>query len=321
MSRPTLDPAGFFRRIPLEPHQMVERITPTKDIIVLCHLGVPRLSANSWSLTIDGLVSRPVRLTFADLLRYPKHRVTSFHQCAGSPLAPREPTRRITNVRWAGARLVDVLEGCGVSPDAKYLWSSGVDHGEFGGVAVDSYVKDLPIERLHADVLIAYELNDAALPAENGFPARLVVPGFYGTKSVKGLGRIPSEKARGPGRFTTRWYNDPVLDAAGRDTGTTTPVWAIAPESVIVSPAPGAVLERGVEHRISGWAWADAGISKVDIEIGEGETCLSADVETRVGRGWQGFAVSWWPVATGAVSLCSLAHSSDGPKQPLAGWR
>jgi DMSO/TMAO reductase YedYZ molybdopterin-dependent catalytic subunit len=321
MSRPTLDPAGFFRRIPLEPHQLVERITPAKDIIVLCHLGVPRLSADSWSLTIDGLVSHPSRLSFADLLRYPKHRVTSFHQCAGSPLAPREPTRRITNVRWAGARLVDVLEGCGVSPDAKYLWSSGVDHGEFGGVSVDSYVKDLPIERLHADVLIAYELNDAALPAENGFPARLVVPGFYGTNSVKWLSRITLKKARAPGPFTTRWYNDPVLDAAGRDTGTTTPVWAIAPESVIVSPAPGAVLERGVEHRISGWAWADAGISKVDVVTGEGETWLSVDVETRVGRGWQGFVASWRPASSGAVSLYSLAHSSDGHKQPLAGWR
>ena len=192
MSRPTLDPAGFFRRIPLEPHQMVERITPTKDIIVLCHLGVPRLSANSWSLTIDGLVSRPVRLTFADLLRYPKHIVTSFHQCAGSPLAPRDPTRRITNVRWAGARLVDVLKDCGVN-DAAYLWASGVDHGEFAGVSVDSYVKDLPVERLHADVLVAYELNDAPLPAENGFPARLVVPGFYGTNSVKWLTRITLE--------------------------------------------------------------------------------------------------------------------------------
>jgi DMSO/TMAO reductase YedYZ molybdopterin-dependent catalytic subunit len=321
MSRPTLDPAGFFRRIPLEPHQMVERITPAADVIVLCHLGVPRLSADSWSLTIGGLVARPSRLTFADLLRYPKHSVTSFHQCAGSPLAPRDPTRRIANVRWGGARLVDVLEACGVSPEAKYLWSSGADYGEFGGVSVDSYVKDLPVERLHSDVLVAYELNEAALPAENGFPVRLVVPGFYGTNSVKWLSRITLETTRAPGPFTTRWYNDPVLDAAGRDTGTTTPVWAIAPESVIVSPAPGVVLERGVEYRISGWAWADAGIDKVDIGTAAGGAWLSADVEPRVGRGWQRFAVSWRPMATGAVSLFSLAHASDGFKQPLAGWR
>ncbi len=68
-------------------------------------------------------------------------------------------------------------------------------------------------------MLIAYEMNDAPLPPENGFPARLVVPGFYGTNSVKWLTRMTLQAKRAPGPFTTRWYNDPVLDDAGRDTG------------------------------------------------------------------------------------------------------
>ena len=99
-----------------------------------------------WSLTIDGLVERPLTLRFDDLMRYPKTEVTSFHQCAGSPLAPFEPTRRICNIRWGGVRLADVLADCRPSAHAKYIWSYGADFGEFGGVTVDAYVKDLPID-------------------------------------------------------------------------------------------------------------------------------------------------------------------------------
>jgi DMSO/TMAO reductase YedYZ molybdopterin-dependent catalytic subunit len=118
---------------------------------------------------------------------------------------------------------------------------------------VDAFVKDLPIARIRADVLISYELNGSILPAEHGFPARLVVPGFYGTNSVKWLTRIKFSKSRAPGPFTTRWYNDPVLDSTGRKTGGTTPVWSVAPESLIVSPLPDEPIRRSIEQEIWGW--------------------------------------------------------------------
>ena len=169
---------------------MRERLTPTQNLFVLCHLGVPQLETDSWSLTIDGLVARPLRLGFSDLTAYPKSTITSFHQCCGNPLRPLEPTRRISNVRWSGARLSDIVRDCKPAPEAKYLWSYGADYGEFGGNYHEAYVKDLPLERVPSDVLIAYELNGAPLPPEHGFPARLVVPGFYGTNSVKWLTRM-----------------------------------------------------------------------------------------------------------------------------------
>src|SRR5436309_1708831 len=131
MQQAKMEPAGFFRRIPLLPHQMQGRLTPTADMIVLCHLGIPRLDREAWSLTIDGLVERPTQIDFSQLTTYPKHTVTSFHQCAGSPLQPLEPTQRICNVRWGGARLVDVLRDCGPAPNARYVWSSGADYGAF----------------------------------------------------------------------------------------------------------------------------------------------------------------------------------------------
>src|SRR5499426_2565879 len=238
------DPQGPFKRDPLPPHQMRDRLPRTQDVFVQCHLGVPRVERDQWSLTIDGMVERPRTLRFDELLRYPKTELTSIHQCCGSPFAPFEPKRRICNVRWSGVRLVDVLADCQPHAAAQYVWSYGADFGECSSVVIDAYVKDLPIARVTDDVLIAYEINGSALPAENGFPARLVVPGFYGTNSVKWLTRVTVAKTRATGAFTTRWYNDPVLNAAGEDSGKTVPVWSIAPESIIVSPTPGQALQR-----------------------------------------------------------------------------
>jgi DMSO/TMAO reductase YedYZ molybdopterin-dependent catalytic subunit len=274
-----LDPQTFFRRIPLAPHQLRDRITRTEDAIVLCHLGVPHLDREQWSLTIDGLVEHPRTLRFDDLKRYPKAEIASFHQCAGSPLQPFEPTRRVCNVVWGGVRLGDLLAECRPSASARYVWSSGADFGEFGGVTVDAYVKDLPIARAQDDVLIATEMNGDALPPEHGFPARLVVPGFYGTNSVKWLTRMTLAESRAASPFTTRWYNDPVRDDTGRET--TTPVWSIAPESLIVAPAPDARIAVRAEQEVWGWAWADGGVASVEVRTADDAPWLPAPRSSR----------------------------------------
>jgi DMSO/TMAO reductase YedYZ molybdopterin-dependent catalytic subunit len=316
-----LDPRGYFRRIPLSPHEMRDRCTRTQDAIVLCHLGIPRLDRDTWTLTVDGLVARPLELRFGDLLRYPKAEIASFHQCAGSPLQPFEPTRRVCNVTWGGVRLADILAACEPSASARYVWSYGADYGEFSGDMVDAYIKDLPIDRVQSDVLIAYEMNGAPLAAEHGFPARLVVPGFYGTNSVKWLTRMTLREARAQGPFTTRWYNDPIRDDAGRETGTTRPVWAIAPESLIVAPAPGAVLAVGLETEIWGWAWADGGVRGLDVSTDGGATWLLAQLEPARGREWQRFSHAWTPSEHGNVALASRAVSVSGEVQPASGRR
>src|SRR5262249_14088438 len=261
MTRARMDPAGPFLRHPLQPHQLLDRVTRTEDAIVLCHLGVARLAAEDWSLTIDGLVRRPLSFTLADLERRPRVEITSVHQCCGSPLRPEVPARRVCNVTWGGARLADLIAECEPSPEARFLWASGADHGRFQDVAVEAYVKDVPLDRLADDVLIADAMNGAPLRPETGYPARLVVPGWYGTNSVKWLQRLTLSDGRSAGPFTTRWYNDAVRDDAGRPTGATTPVWSIAPESVIVSPAPDQGLAVGAPVEIWGWAWADGGVA------------------------------------------------------------
>ena len=319
MDHVTFDPAGPFKRDPPPPHEMRDRHTATDNTIVLCHLGVPRLEPDRWSLTIDGLVERPVTLGFDDLLRYPKVQVAAVHECCGSPFEPFVPTRRVANVRWTGVRLADVLAECRPRETATYIWSYGADYGVFGGVSVDAYAKDLPLSRVHADVLIGYQLNGDALPAEHGFPARLVVPGFYGTNSVKWLRRITLADRRLAGPFTSRWYQDPQLDDMGHPTGSTTPVWSISPESLIVSPAADEPIVRSTECEIWGWAWADGGVSNVDIRIGD--EWQPARVEPPNGWQWQRFWLRWTPMSPGGVELAARAVSARGVRQPLSGRR
>jgi DMSO/TMAO reductase YedYZ molybdopterin-dependent catalytic subunit len=316
-----LDPQGPFMRDPLAPHQMRDRLTRKRDVFVLCHLGVPRIEWDRWSLTIDGMVERPRTLRFDDLVRYPKTEVASVHQCCGSPFAPFEPTRRICNVRWSGVRLVDVLADCRPSAAAQYIWSYGADSGEFSDVVIDPYLKDLPIARVEDDVLIAYEMNGRALPAEHGFPARLVVPGFYGTNSVKWLTRMTLVERRAPGPFTTRWYNDPVLDGTGGETGKTTPVWSIAPESLIVSPAPHESIELSVQREIWGWAWADGGVRSVQVRADDEAAWRPAELEPPREREWRRFSIPWTPRQRGAVVLASRAEALSGLLQPISGRR
>lgn len=318
--RAKLDPHQFVRRIPLAPDQMQDRHTRVEDAIVLCHLGVPRLAREEWSLAIDGLVARPRTLSFADLMRYEKISVTSVHQCAGSPLAPHEPTQRVCNVTWAGARLADVLADCEVRPSARFVWSTGADYGEFGGVGVDAYVKDLPLDRVESDVLLAYEMNGAPLTPEHGFPARLVVPGFYGTNSVKWITRITLAEARASGPFTTRWYNDSVESSRESGSAGTVPVWAIAPQSVIVAPAPDATISASETIEIWGWAWADGGVSQVEIGIDSGDW-RPAQLEPASGRAWQRFTLSWTAVKRGPTTLASRAARASGECQPASGRR
>jgi DMSO/TMAO reductase YedYZ molybdopterin-dependent catalytic subunit len=300
---------------------LTDRVTPTEHTIVLCHHGVPRVAPEAWSLTIDGLARRSLCLSLDDLERRPRVEVASVHQCAGSPLQPHVPTRRVCAVVWAGVRLADLIADCGPLPAARFLWSFGADYGTFEGIACEAYVKDLPIDRVTHDVLLAYEMNGAPLRPENGFPVRLVVPGFYGTNSVKWITRIALADRRADGPFTTHWYNDPVLDPAGRPTGETRPVWAIAPESVIVAPGPGAAIHTGAATTIWGWAWGDGGISSVELSVDGGGSWRESTLEPSPGRAWQRFQLDWLPTAAGPHRLCARATSLRGESQPPSGAR
>jgi sulfane dehydrogenase subunit SoxC len=309
-----MDPPRTFRRVPLLPHQLLSKITAQRDLFVLAHVGVPHVDVKTWTLSITGMVREPATFSLDQIRQMPKKQVEALHQCAGYPSNPTIATRRIGNVVWGGVDLKTLLEGLGVLPEARFLWSYGLDSGEYDGIRSDLYLKDCPLDRLdHGDVLLAYEVNGEPLDAEHGFPLRLLVPGFYGTNSVKWLSRLHLAERRADGPFTTRLYNDAIESG-------TRPVWQIAPESVIVSPAPGAQIGgRAVE--IWGWAWADGGVAAVEISTDGGQNWHPAELERPDGWAWQKFRTSWQAEGAGEAVLMSRATGKQGAVQPLADWR
>lgn len=322
-ARPPMEPATGVRRIKLAPHQTVERVTATDDLFVLAHLGVPRIDPAHWSLTIDGMVDRPLTLTLEALKARPKTVIEAVHQCCGSPMEPKVPTRRVANVRWGGADLAALLEEAGIASGARFLWSYGLDGGEFAGKHCDWYLKDLPLERLKAgEVLLAYELNGAPLPAEHGFPVRLVVPGYYGTNSVKWLWRLHVSDRRAEGQFVSVLYND-TLEAEDVAAGQPArrPVWAVAPESIIVAPAPDAMVARGELVEIWGWAWSFRGVSRLEVSTDGGAIFHAATLEPRHGWSWQRFSLAWQPEKAGEALLRARAIDANGAAQPFDGAR
>jgi len=306
-----LDPARLVRRVPLEPHQATDRVTAQRDLFVLAHLGVPQVDTTQWRLEIGGLVDRPVTLTLDDIRRRPAREVESFHQCAGFPRRADLAVRRIANVVWRGVDLADLLRDCGAQPQAQFLWAYGLDHGDYDGVSAKWYVKDLPLRRLDdGGVLLAYAVNGEPLTPEHGFPLRLIIPGYYGTNTVKWLWRLELAEGRATGPFTTELYNDPDPTAGG-----TRPVWEAPPESLIVAPAPGAL--SATPREIWGWTWAAAGVARVDVSIDGGNTWSPARLESRRQWSWQRFGFDWRPAGAGSYTLAARATDTRGAVQPM----
>lgn len=318
MDRVAPKPPMLDRRMRIRtvaPEKLTERVTAVEDVLELSSMGIPDVSADDWTLDITGLVDWPTSFTLDEIVRLQKRTVESVFVCSGDPRRPTTPLRRVANVKWGGAPLAELLDCVGVRREATHLWSYGLDYGEFFGVLQDHFVKDMPLSRLkRGDVLIAYELNDAPLTRNNGFPARLVIPGFYGTNCVKWLCRLELGERRATNFMTTRLYNDPDFDAD--PTGETTrPVWAVAPESIIVAPKCKSRIAFG-SIEIWGWAWSCCAVRSVQISTDGGDRWFEALLEAPNGLSWQRFSHHWRPPGTGIFELRCRAIDVNGRIQP-----
>lgn len=301
------------------PHELVDARTPPEKFFVVHHLGIPDMSAAPWRLRLDGMVHRAVELALADLQALPQTQVEAVHECAGSPLRPSAAVRRAANVLWGGVRLKDVLRLAGVGDGAAYVWARGADSGVYPptGRATDAYLKDLPLSKALADeVLLATTVNGLPLDERHGAPVRLVVPGFYGTNSVKWLTELRLEASRAAGYFTTELYNDPVVE---NGIELRRPVWEVAPQSVIVAPAAGSRVAGPC--RIWGWAWSAVPVTALDISVDGGRAWRTAALDPRAGFHWQRFTFDWTPQAKGVQQLACRATDANGNVQPDSGAR
>jgi len=326
-NRPAMRQTGLVIKFPRKPHELIEATTPLDGIVTLAHYGIPDIdtgeSIGDWAIEIDGMVRNSLRLTLNELLHRPKKTVVSVHECAGNPFEPKKAFRGVANVSWGGVELKQILDEAGIDPAARFIWSYGVDGGEFGKAHSESYLKDLPIERVAAGgVILAYEMNGEPLTLEHGAPVRLFIPGYYGTNCVKWLRRMTVADRRANGPMTTTFYNDaPSRSGTAQTPAAPWPVWEIAPESVIVSPAPESEVRIRKPVEIWGWAWAARGVANSDVSFDGGATYASAILAPRDSWSCQRFSYKWRPDVEGPVALASRATDSEGVAQPKAGAR
>jgi len=310
--RVVMDPRETYRRlVPVD--RLASHVTPSDDVYVIAHMGIARVDVAQWRLTVDGLVERPFELDYDTLTSLPATEITAVLECFGNPVEPDVATRRVGNVVWRGVRLAELLERAGVRSEARHVALEGLDSGSFANVHSERYVKDLPLARaLEPDVLVAWAMNGAPLSAEHGFPARVFVPGYFGTNAVKWLARITPTAERPESLFTTRLYNRRV-------DGELRPVRELDVHAVIVTPADGAVLERGA-HSIGGWAWGAWPVRAVDVSTDGGVTWRPARVAPRgADHQWQAFTYAWDAAAPGTYDVRARATDARGRVQPAAG--
>jgi len=307
-------------------------LTPNKAFFVRWHLAsIPQVSAKDWSLSVGGeSAQREMKLSLDQLKKdFKPASVTAVCQCSGNRRGLFEPhvagvewgVGAMGNAVWRGARLKDVLAQAGLKPDALEVVLDGADRG-----AIDKtpdFVKSIPVEvALDENTLLAYEMNGAPLPHWNGFPARLVVPGWTGTYWVKHLVSVKvSSKPEGNfwmstayrlprGRFKTPSFKSQVKEA-------NEPITNMVVNSLVTSLRSGQQVPRGKPIEVRGVAWdGGSGIAKVEVSGDMGASWNAAKLGKDTGRfSFRDFALGLPAREPGATVVMARATANSGETQ------
>ncbi|MCW3474449.1 molybdopterin-dependent oxidoreductase [Limobrevibacterium gyesilva] len=308
-------------------------ITPNDRFFVRYHLAViPEMDElRDWSLTVGGdAAQRSVRLTMNDLRSLPAAEVVAVCQCSGNRrglFSPHVPgvewgVGAMGNARWRGARLRDVLARAGIKPGAVEVAMAGAD----GAVLPETphFAKSIPLDRaLEADAIIAYQMNGAPLPHLNGFPARIVIPGWTATYWMKHVTSLELRSKPLDNFWMQKAYRVPrgmfpvARPFATQDTEQTSPITEIVVNSLVTNLTDGArVPAAGFD--VQGIAWDNgSGIKSVELSRDGGESWKPATLGQDLGR----YAFRPWSMrvqgaATGAVTVMVRATSNAGAVQP-----
>ncbi len=309
--------------------------TPLELFYVRNHAPVPAADAD-WLLEIVGAVQRPLRLDLATLQRdFPRHELAATMQCAGNRrmemLPELDPLQAvawgsdaISNGRWAGTRLRDVLAASGVTADAHHLAAIGRDEiieNSFENTissTIFGFGGSIPLRKALADeVLLAWELNGAPLSPLHGGPLRLLVPGTIGARSVKWLRRLSLQDAPSDNFYQQRAYKvfPPEVSADTVDWSNSEPLGAFIVNSVICTPAPDAILSAG-NTRIAGYAISDVPVSAVELSVDGGRHWLPARLTAEQARWSWRFWECEVALAPGTHELVVRARDVEGNSQP-----
>ena len=264
-------------RTPLQ--DLYGTITPSALHFERHHSGVPKLDRNVHELLLDGLVERPLVFTLKDLKRFPSVSRVCFIECAGN--SGREHERRpgenvqrshglLSNSEWTGVPLKIVLQEAGIKTTGRWIVAEGADPSKMS--------RSIPLDKALDDVLLAYGQNGEALRPEQGYPLRLVVPGWEGNINVKWLGRMMVTEEPFMTREESAIYTDLMPDGKAR--------WftfVMEAKSVITRPSGEQILDGRGWYEISGLAWSGRGrINRVEVSADGGKTWSDARLDESV---------------------------------------
>jgi len=278
---PARTPVGVVTGSSLTPlHQLTGTVTPSDLVFERHHAGIALIDPAKYELLIHGLVDRPTIFTLDDLRRLPSVSRSVFLECSGNGRgAFRSPKREMTpqavdgltsSGEWTGVLLSMLFNEVGVRRGATWIRAEGGDAAKLS--------RSVPMEKASGDAMIAYAFNGEPLRPSNGYPARLLLPGWEGNANIKWIRRI--ELADGPGMFRdeTSKYTDPLANGTARQFS-----FVMDAKSIITAPAYPSRLTPNKWAEISGIAWTGRGkITRVDVSTDGGNSWTVAELQEPV---------------------------------------
>jgi sulfane dehydrogenase subunit SoxC len=295
-------------------HLLTGMITPSGLHYERSHSGIPDINPDAHRLVIHGLVKRPLVFTLDDLGRYPMESRIAFLECAGNSggLFAKDPAQAnvqaihglLSCQEWTGIRLATLLQEAGVEPQAKWILAEGADAAGMS--------RSIPIEKAMDDAMIALYQNGERVRPSNGYPIRLLLPGWEGNMNVKWLRRI--KLTEGPTMTKDETSKYTILLPSGKALQF---VFPLEGKSVITHPSPGLTLRGPGLYEISGLAWSGYGkVAKVEVSADGGKSFGEAALsEPLLSKALTRFRMAWrWD--GGAAVLQSRATDETGYVQP-----
>ncbi len=307
-------------------------ITPNDAFFVRYHLsGLPvEIDPAAFRLEVKGLVNTPLSLSLEDLKKMEAVEVTAVNQCSGNSRGffnPRVNGGQLANgamgnAKWRGVRLKDVLTRAGVAAGARQVVCDGLDKGAVP--TTPDFIKALEIDHaLDGEAIIAWEMNGEELPWLNGYPLRLVVPGYYGTYWIKHLNSLEVTGENFGGFWMAAGYRIPDTPGGCVEPGTvpgrTLPITKFKIRSFLTSLTDGAQVKAGRETLLRGIAFdSGAGLTEVQVSPDGGSTWRPATLGKDLGRySFREWTLPWTPTNTGPAEIRCRAFNRIGETQPL----
>jgi len=292
-------------------------ITPNGLFFSRSHGGVAHVDPNEYRLMIHGLVDQPIVLTLDELKRYPKVTRTHFIECpANGGQEWRGPQFNslqfakgfMSSAEWTGVYIKTILEDLGLKPEAQWMLAEGSDNSEMG--------RSIPIDKILDDAMIVWGQNGEALRPEQGYPVRLLLPGWEGNLCVKWLKRLEFAKEPWFCKEETSKYT--ALKPTGK---AVQHFYANEVNSTVVSPSPERPwtdLKDGQLVEIEGLAWSGMGtITGVDISFDGGKTYQEAKLKGLVlPKSWTRWSFMYRYKKGRTLLLTSRAMDDAGYIQP-----